>query len=168
MFLFILCFQFCYSSQYKSQGTRSFWTSCSCSRASFTRKVLLNPDPPCWVEISATTATAALWTLFFTSLVTHFSLYSQFFRWRGLRQLSAGAIPTAKSRGMLAIYACTPIQGSWMLYAYEALSVLMLCAPVFRSAAIFVWYKNGGLRVFSCFLHFPMKQIGINSEKCFE
>ena len=27
----------------------------------------------------------------------------------------------------------------------EALSVLMLCAPVFTSATIFVWYENGGL-----------------------
>ena len=34
----------------------------------------------------------------------------------------------------------------------------------------FPWYENGELRVFSCFVHFLVKQIGINSEteKCIE
>ena len=43
----------------------------------------------------------------------------------------------------------------------------MLCAPVFTSAAI-EWYENGGLQVFSCFVRFLVKKIGINSEKCIE
>ena len=37
----------------------------------------------------------------------------------------------------------------------------MLCAPSIR-------YENGGLSVFSCFVRFLGKQIGINIEKCIE
>ena len=40
----------------------------------------------------------------------------------------------------------------------EALSLLVLCAPSIKpSAAIFVSYENGGLRVFSCFVRFLVK-----------
>ena len=54
-------------------------------------------------------------------------------------------------------------------YMTEALSALMLCAPNNRpSAAIFVSYENGGLRVFSCFVRFLVKQIDTNSEKSIE
>ena len=50
----------------------------------------------------------------------------------------------------------------------HAPSVLMLCAPVFTSAAMLVRYENSGLRVFSCFVRFLVKKIDINSEKCIE
>ena len=47
----------------------------------------------------------------------------------------------------------------------------MLCVPIvvaigshFRTIS----YENGGLQVFSCYVCFPVKKVGINSEKCIE
>ena len=46
----------------------------------------------------------------------------------------------------------------------NALSVLMLCAPVFTLVAIFVRYENGRL-VFSCFVRFLIKKLA-QTQKC--
>ena len=49
----------------------------------------------------------------------------------------------------------------------EALSVLMLCAPSNRRWP-FLYHTKIADRVFSCFVRFLVKQIGINSQKCIE
>ena len=50
-------------------------------------------------------------------------------------------------------------------YSKEALEVLMLCAPS-NHWQPFSYHKKMADRVFSCFLCFLLKKIGINSEKC--
>ena len=49
----------------------------------------------------------------------------------------------------------------------EALSINALRAQK-ALAAIFVSYESGGLRVFSWFVRFLVKTVGINSKKCIE
>ena len=52
--------------------------------------------------------------------------------------------------------------------AKERISLLMLCAPSNRWRPFSDRKENVGLRVFSCFVRFLVKEFGINSEKCIE
>ena len=52
--------------------------------------------------------------------------------------------------------------------AKERISLLMLCAPSNRWRPFSDRKENVGLRVFSCFVRFLVKEFGINSKKCIE